>query len=70
MLADEYYEDKVLIREASENLFNYDWFVRFFEAAGNISDEYLQKIWDKVLTGEYTKQGNFSLRTLDTLYNL
>lgn len=47
-----------------------DWFVRFFEDAGKISDEDMQDLWAKVLAGEIKQPGSFSLRTLDTLKNL
>lgn len=53
-----------------EKNFSVDWFVRFFEDAGNISDEEIQELWAKVLAGEIKQPGSFSLRTLDVLKNL
>ena len=53
-----------------EKKFSMDWFVRFFEDAGNISDEQMQELWAKVLAGEIEKPGSFSLRTLDLLRSL
>ena len=56
--------DKVFQRRESEKLankdevekkFSIDWFVRFFEDAGNISDEDIQELWAKVLAGEDRK---------------
>ena len=50
--------------------FNFDWYMRFFEAASNIKNEDMQKLWAAVLAGEVHQSGSFSLRTIDTLYNL
>lgn len=55
--------------ETSQKL-SFDWFVRFFEEAGNISDEQVQDLWAKVLAGEIRHPGTFSLRFVDTLRNL
>jgi uncharacterized repeat protein (TIGR03899 family) len=48
----------------------HDWTHRFFQAAQDISEHEMHKIWGKVLAGETAKPGNFSLRTLDILRNL
>ena len=56
--------------ESSHNEYNFDWFIRFFEAAGNISNEEMKTLWASVLAGEVHQGGSFSLRTLDTLYNM
>ena len=50
--------------------FSFDWFMRFFEAAGNISDEDMQQLWAKVLASEVDSPGNFTLRTIEVLHNL
>jgi len=50
--------------------FCFDWFVRFFEAAGNVNDDDMQQLWAKVLAGEFDSPGSFTLRTIDVLYNL
>ncbi len=72
--ADEVYQRKQASTVANtgnvEEKFSIDWFVRFFEEAGNISDEDIQKLWAKVLAGELEKPGSFSLRTLDVLRSL
>lgn len=52
------------------NEFDFDWFVRFFDSVGNISNEKMQDLWSKVLAGEINNQGSFSLRTLETLRNM
>lgn len=54
----------------AETQFSIDRFVRFFEDAGNISDDQIQELWAKVLAGEIKQPGSFSLRTLDVLKNL
>lgn len=53
-----------------EKSFDFDWFMRFFEAAGNISDEDIQDLWAKVLAGALQQEGRFSLRALETLRNM
>ena len=53
----------------SEEL-DFDWFLRFYEAAGGISNEEMRALWAKVLAGEITQQGSFSLRTVETLRNM
>jgi hypothetical protein len=47
-----------------------DWFFRWREGAGTISDGLLQEIWGNVLAGEIKNPGTFNLRTLDFLRNL
>lgn len=56
--------------EVSEQEVNLDWSTRFFKLAEDISDEDMQKLWGKILSGEVRKPGTFSLRTLHILYNL
>ncbi|WIV11135.1 DUF2806 domain-containing protein [Proteiniborus sp. MB09-C3] len=53
-----------------ENEFNFDWFMRFFDAVGNISNEDLQKLWGQVLASEIVRPTTCSLRTLDMIRNL
>lgn len=50
--------------------YNFDWFLRFFESASNVSNEDMQELWATILAGEITNPGSFSLRTLDTVYNM
>ena len=47
-----------------------DWRRKFFLEAENICDIDLQFLWGKVLTGEVTSPGSYSLRTLETLKHL
>ncbi|WP_375471607.1 DUF2806 domain-containing protein [uncultured Nostoc sp.] len=47
-----------------------EWINHFFDIAEKISTEDLQYWWGKILAGEITKPGSFSLRTLEILKNL
>ena len=47
-----------------------EWINHFFDIAEKISTEDLQYWWGKILAGEITKPGSFSLRTLETLKNI
>ncbi|MDO5765393.1 MAG: DUF2806 domain-containing protein [Elusimicrobiales bacterium] len=65
--------DAELRRESGVSIsqeFDFDWLIRFFEAAGNIRNEDMQRLWARVLAGEMKKSGSFSLRTVETLRNL
>ncbi|MDO5137828.1 MAG: DUF2806 domain-containing protein [Oscillospiraceae bacterium] len=53
-----------------EKTYNFDWFVRFYEAVGNISNEQMQSIWARILAGEINKPNTYSLRTIEVLKNL
>ena len=53
-----------------EQVCDFDWLIRFYEAAGNISNEKMQELWAKILAGEINHPSTFSLRTIDTLKNL
>lgn len=50
--------------------FDFDWFMRFFDAVGNISNEDLQKLWGQVMAAELTHPKSCSLRTLDMIRNI
>lgn len=50
--------------------YEFDWFIRFYEAAGNVSDEMVQDMWARVLAGEISGSSTFSLKTLDVMRNL
>lgn len=49
---------------------NQDWLYKFFDTAGEISDEFMQKLWSKILAGEIKKPNTYTLRTLETLKNI
>lgn len=54
----------------NKSTMDFDWFCRFFDAASNISNQDMQNLWASVLAGEVFAPGSFSLRTIDTLYNM
>lgn len=54
----------------SKTTYDFDWFVRFYETVGNVSDEEMQLMWAKILAGEVNKPNSFSLGTLDVMRNL
>jgi uncharacterized repeat protein (TIGR03899 family) len=41
-----------------------DWTVRFFDYCQDVSNEQMQSLWAKLLSGEVEKPGSFSQRTL------
>ncbi|WP_342616987.1 DUF2806 domain-containing protein [Rhodoferax sp. GW822-FHT02A01] len=47
-----------------------DWRRKFFVEAENVCDTDLQFLWGKVLAGEVTQPGAYSMRTLDALRQL
>jgi len=70
-LADREYKGKNSEDETNTRKeFDFDWFLRFFEGAGNISNEDMQLFWARILAGEVQQKGTFSLRMLETLRNL
>ena len=56
--------------KVSEDPVNPDWLFTFFNYAGDISDENMQKLWSEILAGEIKKPNTYSLRTLNTLKNI
>lgn len=66
--ADEEYSK--MPHEDSTAAYDFDWFMRFYEAVGNVSDEEMQHVWAKILAGEVNRPGSFSLETLDVVRNL
>ena len=41
-----------------------DWTAQFFEHCKNVSDRQMQSVWSRILAGEVSQPGSFSLRTL------
>ena len=66
--ADSYYHDHSRFEE--KGTYDFDWFVRFFEAVGNVSDDTMQNLWAKILAGEIARPSTFSLKTIDVMRNL
>ncbi|MCG2462962.1 DUF2806 domain-containing protein [Flavobacteriaceae bacterium F89] len=54
----------------SEKPVDKDWTKRFFNIAQDVSNEEMQNLWSRILTGEVVNPGSFSLRTLELLKNL
>ena len=66
--ADCYYQDHPRIDTSTK--YDFDWFVRFYEEAGSVSDETMQHLWVKILAGEVAHPSSFSLKTIDVMKNL
>lgn len=56
--------------ETEKTEFDFDWFMRFFDAVGNISNEDLQALWGRVMASELAHSKSCSLRTLDMIRNM
>lgn len=56
--------------EVSSEKVDPDWTTRFFNIAEDISNEDMQTLWGRILSGEVQRPGSFSLRTLELLKNL
>lgn len=67
--ADAYYSE---MKHNDENNYqhNFDWYMRFYEIVGNISDEKVQDMWAHIMAGEINNPHSFSLRTIDVLKNI
>lgn len=57
-------------QEVSQEPVSQTWLSNFFESAGYVEEEDLQKIWGKLLAGEIKGPGSYSLRTLSALRNM
>ena len=57
-------------KEVSKEPVSQTWLSNFFEAAGHVDEENLQKIWGKLLAGEIKQPNSYSLRTLHVLKNM
>ena len=66
--ADHYYKEHP--REDEKITYDFDWFVRFFEATGSVSDDTMQNLWAKILAGEIAQPSSFSLKTIDVMRNI
>ncbi len=68
-IADSYMNDDTMQKTSKgiEQKYDFDWFVKFFDMAGNVSDEYMQDIWARVLAGEVNNSNSFSYKTLEIL---
>ncbi|WP_305837878.1 DUF2806 domain-containing protein [Photobacterium leiognathi] len=56
--------------EANDDPVDPDWFTHWKDNAEKVSNDYMQTLWAKVLAGEITTPGTYSLHTLDLLKKL
>lgn len=59
-----------LPEQVSSSSVDEDWKTRFFNIAEDVSNTDMQDLWGKILAGEVTNPGTYSVRTLETLKNL
>lgn len=59
--ADKYYHKK---KNDNHQNRDFDFFYRFYDNAGKVSDEEMQELWAKILAGEINQPGEYSLKTL------
>ncbi len=57
-------------QQASADPVDEDWKARWFQYAPDFSNEDLQAVWAKILSGEVKRPGSFSLRCLETVRSL
>lgn len=50
--------------------YDFEWFMRFYDASGGVGEEYLQSLWAKLLSEEVKMPSSYSLRTIETLRNI
>lgn len=62
--------DKSKTTNPNSDEYDFDWFIRFYEAVGNVSDREMQFIWAKILSGEIQNPSTYSFKTIDALKNL
>lgn len=54
----------------SEESYNFDWFIRLYENAGNVSEQQIQELWARILANEIKKPNSYSLLTLEKMKNM
>lgn len=57
-------------KEVSDEPVDLDWFARWREAAQDVSNEEMQQLWARLLSGEVKKPGSYSLQSVSLLRNL
>lgn len=63
-------EDFTDDEKVSDEPVNKDWINRFFSIVEDVSDEEMQNLWAKILSGEIKRPKSYSLRTLEFLKTL
>ncbi len=53
--------------DSSDKDYNFDWFIRFYDYASNISDEEMQNLWASVLEGEIKAPKTMTISLLHSL---
>jgi len=61
---------EALPESADEKPVDEDWMVQFFNSCQDIGDKEMQSLWSKLLAGEVTRPGSYSLRTLHLVKTL
>ena len=56
--------------EISGDSIEKDWIVKFIDCCQDVSNEFIQSVWAKILSNEIKKPNNCSLRALDILKNM
>lgn len=64
------YNELIDAPEVPSDPIDEDWTTRFFNIAKEINTEEMQHIWSKILAGEITNPGSFSMRTLEKIRNI
>ena len=57
-------------REVPKDKVSVDWATRFFNIVQDISEDEMKLIWGKLLAGEVSSPGSYSLRAIELLKNL
>lgn len=68
-LADQVFKQDYQNKADENPKYDFDWYMRFYDIVGNISDEEMQAIWARILAGEIHRKGTYSLQLLDILKN-
>lgn len=58
---------KALPGDVDDKPVDYDWLTYFFDMCKTVGDENMQIIWSRILAGEVSKPGSYSLRTLNLI---
>jgi uncharacterized repeat protein (TIGR03899 family) len=58
------------ISDKSEENVDPDWLIRFIEHAEEANSDKMQELWGKILAGEISKPGSFSIKALKTIKNM
>lgn len=68
-LADQVFKHDYQNKADENQKYDFDWYMRFYDIVGNISDEEMQALLARILAGEIHRKGTYSLQLLDILKN-